>query len=177
MKRAINYRSMIDDIVSGLKSGEIQSHKRCNAKEFYEKYLKGFSSKEGLQKLEASAIESATTELSDLKQVIEEIKKSNASHKMMTQNIENVKNTTNILDSLILRDTNVRRPKLLGTSRSNKENMGVLTVGMLAVVAAVPFKYWFCNRKSKGHSRSKEETPSSNLLNVITLESRDNCIN
>ncbi|RDD34917.1 hypothetical protein Wcon_00960 [Wolbachia endosymbiont of Cylisticus convexus] len=63
----VNYRSMIDDIVSDLKNGEIQSYKRCNAKEFYEKYLKGFSSKESLQKLEASAIESATTELSDLK--------------------------------------------------------------------------------------------------------------
>lgn len=39
---------MIDDIVSDIKSGERQSYKRYNTKEFYEKYLKEFLSNENL---------------------------------------------------------------------------------------------------------------------------------
>ncbi|WGJ62553.1 hypothetical protein [Wolbachia endosymbiont of Frankliniella intonsa] len=45
-----------------------------------------------------------------------------------------------------------------------------------AIAAAVKFKCWSCNRKSKGHSSSKEETPSSYLLSSITLESGTNSI-
>ncbi|MFV0948609.1 hypothetical protein JR312_00695 [Wolbachia endosymbiont of Nasonia giraulti] len=181
---AENPKVMIDDIVSDLKSGRIRSYKRYNAKEFYEKYLKEFLSNENLQKLEAVDIESTTTELPNLKQVMEEMKKSNASNGITIQNIGNVKNTTNILGNPMIHDRNLRRFKLLETSRSNKENMGVLTVDMLAmgvvllaaIAAAVPFKCWFYNRKNKSHSSSKEETSSSNLLSAITLESRGNSI-
>ncbi|UIP91148.1 hypothetical protein IYZ83_003035 [Wolbachia pipientis] len=182
--RAENPKVMIDNIVSDLKSGKIRSYKEYNAKEFYEKYLKEFLSNENLQKMEAGDIESTTTELPNLKQVMEEMKKLNDSNGITIQNIGNVKNTTNILGNPMIYDMNLRRFKLLETSRSNKENMGVLTVGMLAVVvvllaaiaAAVPFKCWFCNGKNKSHSSSKEETPSSKLLSTITLESRGNSI-
>ncbi|AGJ98678.1 hypothetical protein wNo_02440 [Wolbachia endosymbiont of Drosophila simulans wNo] len=182
--RAENPKVMIDNIVSDLKSGKIRSYKEYNAKEFYEKYLKEFLSNENLQKMEAGDIESTTTELPNLKQVMEKMKKLNASNGITIQNIGNVKNTTNILGNPMIYDMNLRRFKLLETSRSNKENMGVLTVGMLAVVvvllaaiaAAVPFKCWFYNRKNKIHSSSKEETPSSKLLSTITLESRGNSI-
>lgn len=181
---AENPKVMIDDIVSDLKSGKIRSYTRYDAKEFYEKYLKEFLSNENLQKLEAGDIESTTTELPNLKQVMEEMKKSNASNGITMRNIESVQNTTNILGNPMIHDTNLRGFKLLETSRSNKENMRVLTVGMLAVAvalvaaiaAAVPFKCWFYNRKNKSHSSSKEETPSSYLLSAITLESGTNSI-
>ncbi|MGL9758738.1 MAG: hypothetical protein ACR5LA_08015 [Wolbachia sp.] len=120
----------------------------------------------------------------EISYVIEEIKRSNASNRITMQNIESVQNTTNILGNPVIYDMNLRRFKLLEISQSNKENMRVLTIGMLAVAvalvaaiaAAVPFKCWFCNRKNKSHSSSKEETPSSNLLSAITLESRGNSI-
>ncbi|OCA05695.1 hypothetical protein [Wolbachia endosymbiont of Trichogramma pretiosum] len=145
---AENPKVMIDDIVSDLKSGKIRSYKRYNAKEFCKKYLKEFLSNENLQKLEAVDIESTTTELPNLKQVMEEMKKSNSSNGITIQNIGNVKNTTNILGNPMIHDTNLRRFKLLKISRSNKENMGALTVDMLAmgvvllaaISAAVPFK-------------------------------------
>lgn len=179
---AENPKVMIDDIVSDLKSGEIRSYKRYNAKEFYEKYLKEFLSNENLQKLEAGDIESTTTELPNLKQVMEEMKKSNASNGITIQNIGNVQNTTNILGNPMIHDTNLRGFKLLETPSNEKNNI-VFTVGMLAAAvplvaaaAVVKFKCRSYNRKSKGHSSSKEETSSSNLLSAITLESRGNSI-
>lgn len=180
---AENPKVMIDDIVSDLKSGKIRSYKRYNAKEFYEKYLKEFLSNENLQKLEAGDIENTTAELPNLKQVMEEMKKSNASNGITIQNIGNVQNTTNILGNPMIHDTNLRGFKLLETPSNEKNNI-VFTVGMLAmgvallaaISAALPFKCWFCNRKNKSHSSSKEETSSSNLLSAITLESRGNSI-
>ncbi|WP_143689426.1 hypothetical protein [Wolbachia endosymbiont of Nilaparvata lugens] len=179
----INYRLMIDNIISDLKSGKIRSYKRYNAKEFYEKYLKEFLSNENLQKLEAGDIENTTAELPNLKQVMEEMKKSNASNGITMRNIESVQNTTNILGNPMIHDTNLRGFKLLKTPSNEKNNI-VFTVGILAVAvalvaaiaAAVPFKCWSCNRKSKRHSSSQKETPSSNLLSAITLESRGNSI-
>ncbi|WP_353287905.1 hypothetical protein [Wolbachia endosymbiont (group B) of Gerris lacustris] len=171
---AENPKVMIDDIVSDLKSGKIRSYKRYNAKEFL--------SNENLQKLEAGDIESTTTELQNLKQVMEEMKKSNASNGITIQNIGNVQNTTNILGNPMIHDTNLRGFKLLETPSNEKNNI-VFTVGMLAAAvplvaaaAVVKFKCRFCNRKSKGHSSSKEETPYSYLLSAITLESRGNSI-
>lgn len=129
-------------------------------------------------------IESTPTELPDLKQVIEEIKRSNFSNGITIQNIENVKNTTNILGDPIFNDTNVKRPKLLKISGSDKENIGTVTAGasivavaMLMTIAVVAiFSYLSWSKKSKGRIRPEEETPSSSLINIITLESRDNCI-
>lgn len=172
-----------DNIISDLKSGKIRSYKRYNAKEFYEKYLKEFLSNENLQKLEAGDIENTTAELTNLKQVMEEMKKSNASNGITMRNIESVQNTTNILGNPMIHDTNLRGFKLLKTPSNEKNNI-VFTVGILAVAvalvaaiaAAVPFKCWSCNRKSKRHSSSQKETPSSNLLSAITLESRGNSI-
>lgn len=95
------------------------------------------------------------------------------------RNIESVQNTTNILGNPMIHDTNLREFKLLETPSNEKNNI-VFTVGMLAVtvalVAAVPFKCWFYNRKNKSHSSAKEETPSSYLLSAITLESGTNSI-
>ncbi|OAB82413.1 hypothetical protein WSTR_00695 [Wolbachia endosymbiont of Laodelphax striatellus] len=184
----LKYVCMLDDtsyriLVSDLKSGKIRSYKRYNAKEFYEKYLKEFLSNENLQKLEAGDIENTTTELPNLKQVMEEMKKSNASNGITMRNIESVQNTTNILGNPMIHDTNLRGFKLLETPSNEKNNI-VFTVGMLAVAvalvaaiaAAVPFKCWFYNRKNKSHSSAKEETPSSYLLSAITLESGTNSI-
>ncbi|WP_246038767.1 hypothetical protein [Wolbachia endosymbiont of Leptopilina clavipes] len=136
-----------------------------------------------MQKLEAGDIENTTTELPNLKQVMEEMKKSNASNGITMRNIESVQNTTNILGNPMIHDTNLRGFKLLETPSNEKNNI-VFTVGMLAVAvalvaaiaAAVPFKCWFYNRKNKSHSSAKEETPSSYLLSAITLESGTNSI-